>query len=110
MVHKTKIHVNVFGNILRFKAKAFPVPFNVQLIEKLPGRKAVLSDGCRTKIVLLSSKYDYLFDLSILAPLDIVTIFEIKRVVNCSADLFVDNIGKNKEQQVEVKIGDPIAI
>ena len=110
MIEKTKIHVNVFGNILRFKTKPFPVPFNVQLIEKLPGRKVVLSDGCRTKIVLLSSKYDYLFDLSILAPLDIITIFEIKRVVNCSADLFVDNISKNKEHQVEVKIGNPVAI
>ena len=110
MIEKTKIHVNVFGNILRFKTKPFPVPFNVQLIEKLPGRKVVLSDGCRTKIVLLSSKYDYLFDLSILAPLDIVTIYEIKRVKNCSSDLFVDNIGKDKELQVGVKIGEPIAI
>ena len=54
----------------------------------------MVSDGCRTKIVLLSSKYDYLFDLSILAPLDIVTIYEIKRVKNCSSDLFVDNIAQ----------------
>ena len=48
-------------------------------------------------------------ELSILAPLDIVTIYEIKRVTTGSCDLFVDNIGKDKKLQVGAKIGNPIA-
>ena len=110
MVEKSQINVNIFANTLRFKTKSFPVPINVQFIEKLPGMKMVVSDSCSIKTVQLSSKYDYLFELSILAPLDIVTIYEIKRVTTGSCDLFVDNIGKDKKLQVGAKIGNPIAI
>ena len=43
---QTKIIENVFGDILRFKTKAFTVLFNVQYLGKTDDSKlAILSDG-----------------------------------------------------------------
>ena len=57
------------------------------------------------KSVTLSSKYDYLFDLSLISPNDIVTIYEIDRIGRF--DLFVGNLKIQKEYQVNCKIGNP---
>ena len=51
--------------------------------------------------VKLSSKYNYLSELSVLKLYDVVTIYEIKR----KYDLFEDNISVNKSVQVHVMIG-----
>ena len=108
-MEKSQIKENVFGNILRFKTKPFPVPFSVQIISKVPNslRKLVVSDGLNTKTVHLSSKYDYLTEMNILKENTIITIFEIKRFPTNKSELFVDNISIEKEKQVGVKIGDP---
>ena len=109
-MEKSQIKENVFGNILRFKTKPFPVPFSVQYISKVPNslRKLVVSDGLNTKTVHLSSKYDYLSEMNILKENSIITIFEIKRFPKPNQfEVFVDNVIIDKEKQVGVKIGDP---
>ena len=107
-MEKTKLNENVFGDVLRYKTKSFPVPFNVQYLGKTDdGKLAILSDGKKTKSVRFSSKYDYLFDAKILSMYDIVTVFEIKREQPGSKELFVDNISRQKHLQIGLKIGNP---
>ena len=107
-MEKTKIKENVFGDVLRFKTKQFPVPFNVQYCGKSEdGKKVILSDGKKTTTVRFSSKYDYLFEGGVLSMYDILTIFEIKREFGGSKELFVDNISKDKLVQIGSKIGSP---
>ena len=107
-MEKTKLKENVFGDVMRYKTKAFPVPFNVQYCGKsIDGRHVILSDGKKTKAVRFSSKYSYLFENNILSIFDIVTIFEIRREKPGSSLLYVDNIARDKTLQIGVKIGDP---
>ena len=100
-VIKSQLCENVFDNVLKFKTKQFPTPFNVQILS-ISNTCVTLSDGKHSMIVKLSSKYNYLSELSILKLYDVVTIFEIKRI--SQYDLFVDNISVNKSVQVHVKI------
>ena len=106
---KTNLAENVFGDILRYKTKSFPVPFNVQYLGKSLDGKVILSDGRKTKSVTFSSKYDYLFDCDLLKVFDIITVFEIKRETpgSCSKELFIDNICRDKSLQIGEKIGNP---
>ena len=92
------------GNILRYKTKSFPTPFNLQFLEKL-GNKIVLSDGRNTLEVQLSSKYSHLVTYSLLKEFAIVTVNEVKRV--SQFQLFVDNITIAKELQINCKLGNP---
>ena len=87
---KTNLAENVFGDILRYKTKSFPVPFNVQYLGKSLDGKVILSDGRKTKSVTFSSKYDYLFACDVLKVFDIITVFEIKRETPGSKELFID--------------------
>ena len=91
---------NVFFKTLKTKTAKFSTPFNLQYISCSPVTKNILvSDGRLMKSVTLASKYDYLFDLNILTPHDIVTIYEIQRVGRF--DLFVANLKINKK----IKLG-----
>ena len=107
-MEKSKLNENVFADVLQYKTKKFPVPFNVQYLGRTAdGKNVVLSDGKRTKNVRFSSKYDYLFEANILSIYDILTVFEIKREKPGSKELFIDNIVREKTLQVGSKIGTP---
>ena len=106
LMRKSQVAENVFYRTLRTKSSKFSPPFNLQLISFSPVTKSILvSDGRLMKSVTLSSKYDYLFDLSLISPNDIVTIYEIDRIGRF--DLFVGNLKIQKEYQVNCKIGNP---
>jgi hypothetical protein len=94
----------VFATTLRFKTKAFPTPFNVQFLSQV-GNKIRVSDGTKIKMLQISSKYMYLFELGLLNEFDVITINEVKRVSHY--DLFVDNISIDRNVQVKKKIGNP---
>ena len=94
----------ITGNILRYKTKRFPTPFNVQFMGHR-GNKVELSDGRRSLEVQFSSKYSHLFTDNCLNEFDIVTINEIKRVTQFK--LFVDNIRIFKDPQIGCKLGNP---
>ena len=107
-MEKANIKENVFGDVLRYKTKKFPVPFNVQYLGQTEdGKKVILSDEKKTKNVTFSSKYDYLFEGCVLSIYDIITIFEIRRESTGSKELFIDNILKEKLVQIGCKIGSP---
>ena len=106
LMRKSNVAENVFYRTLRTKSAKFSLPFNLQLISFSPVTKNILvSDGRLMKSVTLSSKYDYLFELSLISPNDIVTIYEIDR--SGRFDLFVGNLKIQKEYQVNCKIGNP---
>ena len=94
------------GNILRYKTKSFPTPFNLQFLGQLDN-KIVLSDGRSTLEVQLSSKYNHLVTYSLLKKFAIITINEVNRV--SQFQLFVDNITIAKEFQINCKLGNPSA-
>ena len=106
-MRKSNVAENVFFKTLKTKTAKFSTPFNLQYISCSPVTKNILvSDGRLMKSVTLASKYDYLFDLNILTPHDIVTIYEIQRVGRF--DLFVANLKINKNYQIgNSKIGNP---
>ena len=85
--------------------KSFPTPFNVQFLERTGPQSILASDGRKKKIIVLSSKYSYLFELNILSPMDIVSIYEVKR--SGLYGMFVDNLLIKKELQVKCQIGSP---
>ena len=105
LIGTSQLEENIFSKVLKFKTKSFPVPFNVQFIERCGQNSIVVSDGRKKKIVVLSSKYAYLFQLNILSPLDIVSIYEVKR--SGLYGMFVDNLVIKKELQVRCLIGNP---
>ena len=108
---QTKIKENVFGDILRFKTKAFPVPFNVQYLGKTDDSKlAILSDGKKCTYAKFSSKYNYLFEENIISPYAILTVYEVQRVAAGSKTIFIDNISVDRSLQIGVKIGNPSPI
>ena len=91
---------NVFYQTLRKKSVKFSPPFNLQYISFSPDTKNILmSDGRLMKSVKFSSRYDYIFDLSLISPYDIVTIYEIERIGRF--DLFV---GKSTSS---IRLGNP---
>ena len=90
---------------MKYKTKSFPTPFNVQYLERTGPQSILASDGRKKKNIVLSSKYAYLFDLNILSPMDIVSIYEVKRSGLFS--MFVDNLVIKKELQVKSMIGSP---
>lgn len=96
---------NIFTKILKYKTKTFPTPFNVQFLEKTGSQSILVSDGRKKKNIVLSSKYAYLFELNIISPLDILSIYEVKR--SGLYGLFVDNLLIKKELQVKCVIGCP---
>ena len=107
LMDKSKLAENVFYKTLRKKSVKFSPPFNLQYISFSPETKNILmSDGRLMKSVKFSSRYDYIFDLSLISPYDIVTIYEIERIGRF--DLFVGNLKINKQYQVgKSKIGNP---
>ena len=108
---QTKIKENVFGDILRFKTKAFPVPFNVQYLGKTDDSKlAILSDGKKSAFAKFSSKYNYFFEENIVSPYAILTVYEVQRVAAGSKTIFIDNISVDRSLQIGVKIGNPSPI
>ena len=108
---QTKIIENIFGDILRFKTKAFPVPFNVQYLGKTDDSKlAILSDGKKSTYAKFSSKYNYLFEEHIVSPYAILTVYEVQRVAAGSTTIFIDNISVDRSLQIGVKIGNPSPI
>ena len=106
LVEKSRLSENIFSKILKYKTKKFPTTFNVQFIERLGQRRIIASDGWKKKVITLSSKYDYLFELGILSPMVILSIYEVKR--SGSHEMFVDNVVINKSVQVNTQIGFPI--
>ena len=104
----SELSENVFSRILRYKTTQFKTPFNVQFVSRANEPKNILvSDGRRIKSLTLSSKYAYLFDLELINPFDIITIYEVKRVGRF--DLFVDNLKINEKYQIgNQKIGHPV--
>jgi hypothetical protein len=106
LIEKSKLSENVFASLLRFKAKAFPTPFNVQFLSQV-GNKIRVSDGRKIKVLQISSKYMYLFELDLLDEFDVITINEVKRVSHF--ELFVDNISIDHNVQVKALIGNPSA-
>ena len=97
---------NIFTKILKYKTKQFPTPFNVQFLERTGTQSILASDGRKKKNIVLSSKYSYLFDLNILTPMDIISIYDVKR--SGPLGMFVDNLVIKKEVQVKCQIGSPI--
>ena len=77
----------------------------MQFVERTGSQSILVSDGRKKKNVVLSSKYSYLFELNILSPMDIVSIYEVKR--SGLYGMFVDNLVIKKELQVKCEIGSP---